>query len=458
MLRRAVTLLLPAACASLLVAGLHVHTTAAAFTAQKVVGSNTLTVDKLANYFVVTPGTAVQAGTSTPVASGGVDTLALVFGTVPKAQTFTALFTIRNVAAQTQTANLTLTAVPQVALSATSVTLAAGESTTISATTSATIAGRASGTLRLALSGIGWLYRTYPVSIAEAPEAPPSLAATARAAGRIALAWGASTTTTNLAGYDVLRVSGGGSYTKLNASPLAGTSYDDTVPSTVDGTTYTYKIQAVSTDALPLWSLDSPTATATADATPPAQPTAVSLTNGAGWINGGTAATVNVSVSLPAGSLASDTVTVTLSSGGQTVSKTAAATGGAGSVTVSNIDASILPDGTVTIAATSTDLAGNVSTARSTTAPKDTTAPAIASVTYVDNKNPTQDQVIVSTEAGATVTVSIRGLNPSGTADASGTFTASVGSVKTGSGTISVTAHDAAGNASSAGDSWSDSK
>ncbi len=149
---------------------------------------------------------------------------------------------------------------------------------------------------------------------------------------------------------------------------------------------------------------------------------------------------------------------MTLSSGGQTVSKTAAATGGAGSVTVSNIDASILPDGTVTIAATSTDLAGNVSTARSTTAPKDTAAPAIASVTYVDNKNPTQDQVIVSTEAGATVTVSIRGLNPSGTADAFGTFTASVGSVKTGSGTISVTAHDAAGNASSAGGSWSDSK
>jgi len=48
-------------------------------------------------HFQVTPGTAAVANTSTPVASGNVDTLALAFALVPSARVFTSVFTVKNV-------------------------------------------------------------------------------------------------------------------------------------------------------------------------------------------------------------------------------------------------------------------------------------------------------------------------------------------------------------------------
>src|SRR6266446_8709968 len=105
MARRVLLLPLVLCCAALLLA----QAAAAAFTATQPVSGNQLTVDKLANYFSATPGSAVQPGTATPVATGSVDTLALAFGAVPSARTFTSVFTVRNVSAQPQTAVLTLT-------------------------------------------------------------------------------------------------------------------------------------------------------------------------------------------------------------------------------------------------------------------------------------------------------------------------------------------------------------
>src|SRR5919204_6887036 len=126
-------LLLLTALLGILVAGLSARLTSAAFTASTAIGANTVTADKLGNYFSVTPGSSV--------ATGNVDTLSLAFGTVPSARTFTSVFTVANVSGATRTAALTLAGVAQVvsavfASSGTSTaTLAAGASTTVSVTT-----------------------------------------------------------------------------------------------------------------------------------------------------------------------------------------------------------------------------------------------------------------------------------------------------------------------------------
>jgi hypothetical protein len=403
------TLLLVAVAAAL-VAGAGTPLSSAAFTAQTAIGGSSLTIDTLANYFQVTPGTSVQPGTSTPIAVGNVDSLALTFGTVPSARTFASVVTVKNVSAQTQTAVLTQAGVAQVASATfvssgtTTVTLAPNASTAVAVATSATVAGRGTGTLRLRLSTLSWLYRDYSATVDEAPEAPTGVTATARPAKQVDIAWLASTTTTNLAGYDVYRSSGAG-FTKLNGSPLTGTTYYDTA--TVDGTAYTYKLHAVSSGLPTLSSLDSVTATATADATPPAAPTSVALANGLGagnaYVNGTNKAAVNISVTLLAGSIATDTVAVTLTDGTATATGTATASAGAGTVTVAGIDTSALADGTIAISATSTDAAGNVSTAATGTASKDTVAPGAPTASYVEASGTTADQITGAAAVGTTV-------------------------------------------------------
>ncbi len=137
------------ACLGLAAAGLCARLSSAAFTASTSIASSPVTVDKLANYFSVTP----LNGT---VASGGVDNLALDFGTVASARTFTSVFQVTNVSGASRTALLTVSGIPSqisaVAFSGggTSATLAAGASATVNVTTSSTVAGRGSGTLRLA--------------------------------------------------------------------------------------------------------------------------------------------------------------------------------------------------------------------------------------------------------------------------------------------------------------------
>ncbi|HMC69420.1 MAG TPA: hypothetical protein VKJ07_09720, partial [Mycobacteriales bacterium] len=80
------------ACLSLAATGLFARFSAAAFTGSTAIPSNSVTVDALHNYFSVTPGSAVQPGTSTAIASGSVDSLSLDFGNVPSARTFTSVF------------------------------------------------------------------------------------------------------------------------------------------------------------------------------------------------------------------------------------------------------------------------------------------------------------------------------------------------------------------------------
>lgn len=440
------------ACLGLAVAGLFARLSAAAFTGSTAIPANGVTVDKLANYFSVTP-------LDTTVAGGNVDNLSLDFGTVPSARTFASVFRITNVSGATHTATLSLANIPQISsIGSGSITLAAGASASVSITTSSTVAGRGIGTLRLGLSGISWLYRDYPVRIDESPEAPGAPSAVQKPAGRLDLAWTASSTVTNLAGYDVYR-SSGGAYTKLNATPLTGLTYSDTA--TADGTTYTYKVHAVSSGTPVLDSLDSTTVTATADATAPGTPYSLALANGGGngnaYVNVGNAGSLSVSITLPAGSLATDVVQLTISNGGNSVGATHAGSAGAGTITVSDLNVAGLGDGTLTLSARSTDLAGNVSGTGTATVTKDTVAPGAPTANYTDNNN-TADQVAGSAEANATITVtktSAPTATYTTTANGSGAYSVLVAIVNGKANapvavTYTVTARDAAGNTSSA--------
>ena len=452
------------ACLSLAVAGFFTQLSAAAFTGSLAAPSNSITADALRNYFSVSPGTDVQPGTSTAVASGNVDGLSIDLGTVPSARTFSNAFRITNVSSATRTATLSLSSVPQVASAVfassggTSATLAAGASTTLSVATSTTVAGRGMGTLRLGLSGVSWLYRDYSFHVDEAPQAPGAPTGTQKPAGRIDLSWGASTTTTNLAGYDVYR-SSGGAYTKLTVSPQAALTYSDTT--TVDGTAYTYKIHAVSSGTPVLDSLDSPTVSVTADATAPGQATSITLTNGGGtgsaYVNSANASSISVAVALPAGSLTTDVVTLSATLGG-TVTTIHAGSAGAGTVNFTGINVAGLGDGALTLSVISTDLAGNVSSVRTVTVTKDTVAPGAPTAAYTDNNNTIADVVSGTAEANASVSVTKTAPAPTTgyptTANGAGSYTATVaaenGKPSTPiSVTYTVTATDAAGNTSS---------
>src|SRR5262249_35898638 len=156
--------------------------------------------------------------------------------------------------------------------------------------------------------------------------------------------------------------------------------YDD--DSTVDGTTYTYTVRALTSGDSPLESVDSPSAVAAADASAPPAPVSVSLADGT-WINQASNGRASVVVTL-SGSSSTDTVSATISGGGQSATGTAA---GGATVTIGPLDASALPDGRVTLTAHVTDAAGNVSGDTTGSANKDTHAPSAPTARYVDNKN-----------------------------------------------------------------------
>jgi hypothetical protein len=442
------------ASAALLAAGGATRMTSASFTADVTATGNVLTADRLGNHLAVTPG---------PKASGDVDSLDIDLGLVTSPGPVGNVFTVRNVAAQSRTATLALLGPGQVA-SATfassgtsSATLAPGASTTVTLTTSPTVAGHGTGTVRLGLSGSSWLYRDYDLALDAAPAAAGGLSAVAKPAGRVDLSWSASATTANLAGYHVYRSAGAG-WTKLTPSHLSGTTYSDTA--TVDGTLYSYAVRAVSTDAPALESVDSPHASARADATAPTLPSAVLLANGTGqgnqWISLANRSSVSISVTLPGTSLASDTVQVVLSNGVGSVTKTAAAPGGGGAIVVSGINALTLLDGTVSISVTVADAAGNVSAPRTGSAPKDTVAPAAPSATFVDERR-SEDGITGGAEAGSLVTATQTVPGASGpyttTASGAGAYTLVVARTDGSPGkpvtvTYLVTATDAAGNVS----------
>jgi hypothetical protein len=443
------------ALAAVLAVGGLTRLTSASFTDGLTTGGNSFTVDELSNHFAVTPGSS---------ATGNVDSLSVDLGFVASPQTVSNVFTVRNVSSVSRTATLVVLGPGQLSSAtfaqsgSSSVTLAPGASSAVSLTTSSTLAGRGTGEIRLKLGNSTWLYRDYSVTLDNAPAAPATLTATAIAGADIRVDWPASTTT-NVAGYDVYR-STGGSWTKRNTSLVTGTSWTDT--SSTNGNQYSYRVRAVSSGTPSFESVDSPTATARADSTAPTRPSAVALANGGGqgnaYVNLANRASVSVTVTLPASSLATDTVTVTISRSGTSVSKSAQATNGAGTVTITGIDATSVPDGSVTIATTASDAAGNTSSTRSVTATKDTAAPNAPTATYEDRDNQ-NDRINGTCEANATITATRTVPSAAGpytaTATSGGTYTVTVARVDGWTWfpitvTYLVTATDRAGNTSAA--------
>ena len=408
--------------------------------------------------YSIAPGTAVQPGTSTRIATGDANTLQLNFGLVPSARTITSVFTVTNTSGASLPISIAPVAVGQISSirfassGNSSATLGNGSSTSVTVVTSSTVAGYGSGSIQLTTTGASAMTRSYPAQIREAPQTPTGVTAAARAAGAIAVSWTASTSTTNLAGYDVYRSNGGGAYAKRNSAPVVGTAYTDT--GTTNGTAYTYRLRALSTGSPALQSLDSTTATATADSAAPAQPSSVTLANGGGsgnaYINLANRASISVGVGVPGSALASDTLTVTLTSGSQSVTKTSPSRNGSGTVTVTGINATSLPDGTVTISVNARDVAGNVSAARTRTNTKDTVAPGVPTASYVDRTSPTTDQITGTAAGGSTVRATRTAPSSAGpystTANASGAYTVTVAAARNVTVTYTVNATDAAGN------------
>jgi len=209
-----------------------------------------------------------------------------------------------------------------------------------------------------------------------------------------------------------------------------------------------------------LTSLDSTTVTAAADATAPGT-TSVALANGGGagnaYVNAGNAGSLSVSVTLPAGSLTSDVVSLTISNGANSVTSTKAGSAGAGTITFTGLNVSSLGDGTLTMSAFSTDLAGNVGATKSVTVTKDTVAPNAPTANYTDKNNNTADVVSGTAEANASITVTKQSPAPTATypttANGAGSYTVNVAGTNGKPATpvavtYTVTATDAAGNTS----------
>src|SRR5207247_10580530 len=111
-----------------------------------------------------------------------------------------------------------------------------------------------------------------------------------------------------------------------------------------------------------------------------------------------------------------------------TVTASHAGTAGAGTITFTGLNLSGLGDGSVTISAISTDLAGNVSTAGTASVTKDTVAPGVPTANYTDNNNAKAHQVSGTPEANASITVTKTAPTPTASysTTASGACTSSV--------------------------------
>lgn len=252
-------------------------------------------------------------------------------------------------------------------------------------------------------------------SVISRPSAPASTTATPTAAAKITVGWAA---VSGAVGYNVYRRISTGSYNyaaPLNGATVAsGTSYSDTT--SVNGTTYRYVVRAVITGAASaqVESADSPeSAAATADSTPPAAPTALTVGAGAGpllssaqcaftantrFVNNAGKASVPLTATIAAPETG-ENVVFSAQTTGAAITKTVAATG---TTVTTSMDLSSLADGTVTLTVVTADSLGNRSATKAptNTIVKDTVS-ALGSLVYTDNNTTTTDTLSGSAECGS---------------------------------------------------------
>ncbi|KAF7771211.1 hypothetical protein PCIT_a4271 [Pseudoalteromonas citrea] len=127
------------------------------------------------------------------------------------------------------------------------------------------------------------------------------------------------------------------------------------------------------------------------------------------------------------------------------------------------LDISALNNGSLTVSVTQTDIAGNTSSADTTSITLDNQAPSVVTITTpiegdgIVNASEDNDVLVKGSgaESGASVSINIDGVSKTTTADSSGNWTLSgneldISALNNGSLTVSVTQADAAGNTSSA--------
>jgi hypothetical protein len=216
---------------------------------------------------------------------------------------------------------------------------------------------------------------------------------------------------------------------------------------------------------------------------PPANPSSVTLVNGGGvgsaYINNANKSSVNVDVALPATSLGSDTINLSISDGipADTVTASTAGTTGSGTVHFTGLNLSGLTDGTLTFTATAQSSYGDNSAGSASNAyTKDTVAPAAptsvslsngggAGSAFINsaNKASVNYNVVLAASSVASDTITFN-LNDPGSVHTIGPLTKSgiagggtqtfnsnnLTSFNDGTITASATATDAAGNTSAA--------
>jgi prepilin-type N-terminal cleavage/methylation domain-containing protein len=209
----------------------------------------------------------------------------------------------------------------------------------------------------------------------------------------------------------------------------------------------------------------------------PAAPAGIVLANGGGtgntYIDLGNVTSLNIDVSLGSTSLASDTVTLTVSDGSTNCGGSAAATPGAGIVHFLNLNCQALADGTINVIAVASNTNGS-SSGIGIQPIKDTSTPAApTSITLTNGQGQASNYINNSTKAAvglsvtlgstskSTDTVSVKvsdGTNSTNTATANGVAgggtvampSINASSINDGSVTASATVTNAAGNTSPA--------
>lgn len=255
---------------------------------------------------------------------------------------------------------------------------------------------------------------------AQAPLPPGAVTATPAAGGAVDVSWSPSPST-GVAGYVVQRsVAGSGSWQPIGGLTSGTTAVDQTG---TDGTTYAYQVVAQAVDVTPvLQSAAGGSGSAVTDASAPAPPAGfgdlppfVNLQDSTDPFK--------VTVNLAPGSVASDTIAVTLHGpNGGTLTQTTNGGGATAQVTFNAVGQ--LADGAVSVSATATDSVGNTSAALADPTPftLDTIAPGDpAAVTAPDlvtqkNDSPMPVQVDPTAPSSPTDVVHVSVSGPSGPA------------------------------------------
>lgn len=349
----------------------------------------------------ITPGTAMQPGTATPIATGIDLTFAMNLGRVPDSRTFADALRIINRdtvphTIRVSTVGASLGSIASVGFTADSnpgdganvETIAPGATELMFITTTSAVAGFQSGSLRFERVGDERFYRRdRPIETRQAPGAPVASVVSATGPNRVVLSWTAPTST-GIGGYNVYRATAaGGPYTKLNPSPIVGATYSDTT--VVVGTRYWYRVRAVASGIAPeLEGIDSNTVSGRVPPTPISVTIPAGASNPVGYINFATRAATTVRVSLPANTEAGDVLNVEIFDGtlavGTTLNVTAA---GAQTLNVTGLNATALIEGNVTLRAwlTKPNETGAIATG---SAIKDTLAEVSASSIVATAVNP----------------------------------------------------------------------